>query len=167
MPSDRVSAWAAVCLSVPENVRFNKLLPVTCADMISVGRVRCSIKQHCYGIWVACGNTLRSQRLNKDLIAKLKWGRLLLLSVGGLSAIFHLWFCNGVMEMETESGSWVGTCQRWHRYPGWYWWPADSLKITLLPLCQQQYSETSTGPWGEWCYPPQMLQRLQQLPVIH
>lgn len=51
MPSDGVNG--SLCFNVPENARLNKRL----ADVISVGRVCCSIRQHCYGIRVACGNT--------------------------------------------------------------------------------------------------------------
>ena len=53
------SEWlsSSLCLSVPENVSFNKLLPVVCDDMISAGRVCCSIMQLCFVIWVACEHT--------------------------------------------------------------------------------------------------------------
>lgn len=101
----------------------------------------------------------------KVLIAKLQWRSSLLLWRWAGWAISHLWFSDAVMEMETEFGSWAGTCQRWHRYPAWCWWPADSPQIPLLPVCQQCYG-VRTEPWGGWCYPLRMLQRRRQLPVI-
>lgn len=62
-PSDggTESLSSGLCSSVPEDVRFNKLPPISCADVISVGGARRSMEQHRDGIRAACGNT---QRLN-------------------------------------------------------------------------------------------------------
>lgn len=79
--------WQGVSCSLCSS--FNKRLAHCCADMICWQDVQQPhIKQPCCGIQVTCGNTLSSQRLNKDLIAKLKWGWLLL-SDGGRSFIFY------------------------------------------------------------------------------
>lgn len=81
-------------------------------------------------IWRHTKQPAIKQRLNcktqtKEITSPLWWWTVCLSSqaYGYLSSLI----CDGVMEMETESGSWIGTCQRWHRCSGWYWWPADSL----------------------------------------
>lgn len=65
MPSDGWSHGAAFCVlaCLKLLLRLNMwLLPVVRADTISAGRLCCSIKRCCYGIWAACGNTMRIHR---------------------------------------------------------------------------------------------------------
>lgn len=102
MPSDRVSAWAGVCVWACLKMWGSTnawLLPVVCTDMVSVGRVHRRIKQHCYGIlggmWKHTEKPGIKQRPNcknsnegRDRFSSPMAGCL----VPEHAAMFHLWF---------------------------------------------------------------------------